>query len=146
MRRSPGRKCPGIAPLAASGDDTRVSPAARAAVAVAATGILSAAYQRAADAADRRRFPPPGRLVDVSSRRIHVLAKGEGTPAVVIVPALASNVLEWVRVQRAAATKTTVCVCDRAGVGFPVKSTCRSSGHYFSRQTRMPVGGVYRGE
>ena len=36
----------------------------------------------------------------------------------VIVPALASNVLEWVRVQRAAATKTTVCVCDRAGVGW----------------------------
>ena len=36
----------------------------------------------------------------------------------VIVPALASNVLEWVRVQRAAATTTMVCICDRAGVGW----------------------------
>lgn len=98
-----------------------MSPAVRAAIAVAAAGIVSAAYQQAADVADRRRFPPPGRLVDVGGRRMHILGKGEGTPAVVIVPALASNVLEWVRVQRAAATKTTVCVCDRAGVGFPVK-------------------------
>jgi hypothetical protein len=93
-------------------------------MAVAAAGIVSAAYQRAGDAADRRRFPPPGQLADIGGRRIHLLARGEGTPAVVIVPALASNVLEWVRVQRAAATTTTVCVCDRAGVGFPVKSTC----------------------
>ena len=95
-----------------------MSRAARAAIAVAAAGIASAAYQQAADAADRRRFPPPGRLADIGGRRIHLLARGEGTPAVVIVPALASNVLEWVRVQRAAATTTTVCVCDRAGVGW----------------------------
>ena len=95
-----------------------MSRAARAAMAVAAAGLVSAAYQQAADAADRRRFPPPGRLADVGGRRIHLLARGEGTPAVVIVPALASNVLEWVRVQRAAATKTTVCVYDRAGVGW----------------------------
>jgi hypothetical protein len=89
----------------------------RAAVAVSAAGIASSAYQRAGDAADRRRFQPPGRLADVGGRRIHLLARGEGTPAVVIVPALASNVLEWVRVQQAAATTTTVCVCDRAGWG-----------------------------
>jgi hypothetical protein len=71
-----------------------MSRAARAAMAVAATGLVSAAYQQAADAADRRRFPPPGRLADVGGRRIHLLARGEGTPAVVIVPVLASNVLE----------------------------------------------------
>ena len=118
MRKTRGRASLGIAPLAAIRDDTRVSRAARTAVAVAAAGIASAAYQQAADAADRRRFPPPGRLADVGGRRIHLLARGEGTPAVVIVPALASNVLEWVRVQRAAATTTTVCVCDRAGVGW----------------------------
>lgn len=93
-------------------------PAARAAIAIAAAGIASAAYQRTADAADRKRFPPPGRLVDVGGRRIHLLAMGEGAPAVVIVPALASNVLEWLRVQRATATKTTVVVADRAGIGW----------------------------
>jgi pimeloyl-ACP methyl ester carboxylesterase len=95
-----------------------VRPAARAAVAIAAAGIASAAYQQAADAADRRRFPPPGRLVDIGGRRMHLLAVGEGTPAVVIVPALGSNVLEWVRVLRAASAETTVCAYDRAGLGW----------------------------
>lgn len=49
---------------------------------------------------------------------MHILVRGEGSPAVVIVPALASNVLEWVRVQRATPTGTTVCVYDRAGIGW----------------------------
>jgi pimeloyl-ACP methyl ester carboxylesterase len=95
-----------------------VRPAARAAVAIAAAGMASAVYQRAAEAADRRRFPPPGRLVDIGGRRLHCLAMGEGTPAVVIVPALGSNVLEWVRVLRGASPETTVCAYDRAGLGW----------------------------
>lgn len=109
----PGRR--GIALAADTGDDAGVKPLARAAVAVAA-GIASAVYQQAANAAGRRRFPPPGQLADVGGRGIHVVAMGEGTPAVVIVPSLGGNALEWVRVQRAAATKTTVVV-DRAGNG-----------------------------
>jgi pimeloyl-ACP methyl ester carboxylesterase len=43
---------------------------------------------------------------------------GEGSPAVVIVPALGANVLEWVRVLRAASSWTTVCAYDRAGLGW----------------------------
>ena len=92
--------------------------ATRAASVIAAAGIASAAYQHAADAADRRRYPPPGRLVDVGGRCLHLLAMGEGTPVVVIVPALGSNVLEWVRVLRGASAETTVCAYDRAGLGW----------------------------
>lgn len=107
-----------MALLAASSHHSRVRPAARTALAVAAAGIACAAYQRIGDAADRRRHPPPGRLVDVGGRRMHILAEGDGSPAVVIVPALGSNVLEWVRVLRAASTETTVCAYDRAGLGW----------------------------
>lgn len=72
-----------------------------------------------ADAADRRRFPPPGRLVDIGERRLHFLPMGEGTPAVVIVPALGGTVLDWVRVLRAASSETfTICAYDRAGLGW----------------------------
>jgi pimeloyl-ACP methyl ester carboxylesterase len=95
-----------------------VRPVPRTALAVAAAGIACAAYQRIGDASDRRRHPPPGRLVDVGGRRLHILAAGDGTPAVVIVPPLGSNVLEWVRVLRAASTQTTVCAYDRAGLGW----------------------------
>ena len=36
---------------------------------------------------------------------------------------------------------------ERAGVGFPVKSMCRSPGHYFSRtETRMPEDAVLVGD
>lgn len=108
----------GVALPAASADDTCVGAATRAAVAIAAAAIASAAYQQAADAADRHRFPPPGRLVDIGGRRIHLLAMGEGTPTVVIIPALGSNVLEWVRVLRGALSETTVCAYDRAGLGW----------------------------
>jgi hypothetical protein len=101
----------------------------RAVMAVVAVGVASSIYQQIAEAADKRCFPPPGRIVNIGSRRMHILAMGSGSPAVVIVPALGANVLEWVRVLRAATAETTVCAYDRAGLGFPVKSTCRSPRH-----------------
>jgi pimeloyl-ACP methyl ester carboxylesterase len=81
-------------------------------------GALSAAYQLLADAHDRRRFPPPGRLVDISGRYLHLIEAGEGSPAVVIIPALGDNVLLWDRIQRALAADTKVCVYDRPGLGW----------------------------
>jgi pimeloyl-ACP methyl ester carboxylesterase len=101
-----------------SGDHSGVKFTLRAVMAVVAVGVASSIYQQIAEAADKRRFPPPGRTVDIGSRRMHVLAMGSGSPAVVIVPALGANVLEWVRVLRAAAACTTVCAYDRAGLGW----------------------------
>lgn len=98
-----------------------VKLAAGAALAIVTAGAASASYQEAAEAADRRRYPPPGRLVDIGDRRrMHAFAEGEGDPAIVIIPALADNVLGWVRTVRAAAPAagTTVCVYDRAGIGW----------------------------
>jgi pimeloyl-ACP methyl ester carboxylesterase len=91
----------------------------RAAIAAVAIGGASSVYQQVAEAADRRRFPAPGRLADIGDgRKMHVLVEGDGEPPVVIVPALGANVLEWVRVLRAASAETTVCAYDRAGLGF----------------------------
>lgn len=87
-------------------------------LAAAVVGIASFAYQAIAEARDRRRFPPPGRLVDIGGRRLHLVTAGEGTPAVVIIHAVGGNVLEWVRIQREAASQTLVCAYDRAGFGF----------------------------
>src|SRR5262249_26963381 len=92
--------------------------AARAAPPCALASAASAAYQIAAEAQDRRRFPPSGRLVDVGGRRVHVMEAGEGSPAVVIVPALGENVLGWVPILQELARLTRVCVYDRAGIGW----------------------------
>jgi pimeloyl-ACP methyl ester carboxylesterase len=96
----------------------RPRAAVAAAAAITAAVLASVAYQEAAAARDRRRFPPPGRLVDVSGRKLHMLEAGHGTPTVVIVPALGDNVLVWMRIQRALASEMRVCVYDRAGIGW----------------------------
>lgn len=93
-------------------------PATRAATAAAVAGAAGFTYQRIAEARDRRRFPPPGRLVDIGGRRLHLVEMGEGTPAVVIIPALAENVLQWLPVVRSVAAETRACVYDRAEVGW----------------------------
>jgi hypothetical protein len=80
-------------------------------------GLASAAYQTVGEARDRRRTPPPGRLVDVGGYRLHIMSAGQGTPAVVVIPALGDVGSEWLDVQRAVAQETEVCLYDRAGLG-----------------------------
>jgi hypothetical protein len=93
-----------------------------------AAALASSVYQEAAAALDRRRFGPLGRLVSVNGRMVHLLEAGKG-PTVVIVPALGSGVLSWEGFQRNLTAEMRVVVYDRAGIGFPVKSTCRGPGH-----------------
>jgi hypothetical protein len=95
----------------------------------AVIGLGGATYQVVSEARDRRRYPPPGRLVDVGGHRMHVRCAGAGSPAVVIIPALGAYSAAWLEVQDDLAHHTAVCVYDRPGLGFPVKSTCRSPGH-----------------
>jgi pimeloyl-ACP methyl ester carboxylesterase len=85
---------------------------------LAAAGVASAAFQEAAAARDRRRFPPPGRLIDIGGRRLHILDAGQGAPAVVVVPALADGVVTWIAVQRALAPELRMVLYDRSGVGW----------------------------
>lgn len=88
------------------------------AAAAAALGLANAAYQAAGEAEDRRKLPPPGRLVDVGGCPLHIMCAGQGGPAVVIIPALGASSEAWADVQRAVAQETTVCSYDRAGLGW----------------------------
>jgi pimeloyl-ACP methyl ester carboxylesterase len=86
--------------------------------ALIATGATSAAYQVYGSWRDQRRFPPPGRLVEISGRRMHLWTVGDGVPTVVVVPALGSPGLEWARIQQTLALDTAVLLYDRAGLGW----------------------------
>lgn len=81
-----------------------------------ATALL---YQALASWRDRRRFPPPGRLVDIGGRRLHLVDQGQGTrPAVVILAGSSNPVVVWAEAQHAIATFARVVAYDRAGYGW----------------------------
>jgi pimeloyl-ACP methyl ester carboxylesterase len=92
--------------------------AARIAIATAVLGAASTIYQQIADREDRRRFPPPGHLVDIGGRRLHALEAGDQSPAIVIIPAVGGGVLEWLPTVRKLAALTRVYVYDRAEIGW----------------------------
>jgi pimeloyl-ACP methyl ester carboxylesterase len=83
-----------------------------------AAGLASAVYQVLGEARDRRRFPPPGELVDIDGRRLHLWRAGGGNPAVVIATSLGEPGYGWVEIQRRLARHTTVVLYDRAGLGW----------------------------
>ena len=82
---------------------------------LAAAGAI---YQTVASAQDARRYPPPGRLVDVGGHRLHVNCAGSGSPTVILEAALGSGSPTWAWVQPEVARVTRVCAYDRAGEGW----------------------------
>jgi pimeloyl-ACP methyl ester carboxylesterase len=73
-------------------------------------------YERARESADRRRYPPPGKLVDVDGRRMHILCEGDAAgPTVVIEQGIGSPSIVWRSVQASIAKFARVCTYDRPG-------------------------------
>ena len=75
-------------------------------------------YQMGAAVRDRRRYRPPGRLVDVGGMRLHLREMGEGHPAVLLDSALGGSSMSWYRIQPELARFPRACTYDRAGFGW----------------------------
>jgi len=72
--------------------------------------------ERMCEARDRHRYPPPGRIVDIGGRRIHLHCQGDAPgPTVVIEQGVASPTIVWRPVEAAIAKFARVCTYDRAG-------------------------------
>lgn len=64
-----------------------------------------------------RDFPPPGTLVDIGGRRIHLDCRGSGTPVVVLVSGLdTGGAMAWSAVHDSLAATTRTCAYSRAGI------------------------------
>lgn len=61
---------------------------------------------------------PPGRLVDIGGRRMHLYCIGRGAPTIVIDTGLGGTSLEWEAVMHRLGGPSRVCVYDRAGYGW----------------------------
>lgn len=79
---------------------------------------FGAVYQAVGTARDRHRFPPPGRLVRVNNRLMHVNVTGESTPTVVFESGMGASCLSWTHVQPAVAEFSRAVSYDRAGHGW----------------------------
>src|ERR1700675_964882 len=64
------------------------------------------------------RYPPPGRMLDVGGRRLHVYETGQGSPTVLLEAGIAATSLSWRRVQTEIAKFARVASYDRAGLGW----------------------------
>jgi len=89
-------------------------------------GILSAgavAMHAALTRNEKRRLKPPGRVIEVQGRMMHLLSSGTGGPTVVLETGASGYFGAWEWVQQQVAKHTRVVSYDRAGLGFSQSAT-----------------------
>jgi pimeloyl-ACP methyl ester carboxylesterase len=84
------------------------------ALAAVAAGAL---YQAVGAAVDRRKFPPPGRMVDIGGRRLHLVESGSGSP-VIFESGISATCLNWTAARNQVQQFARACAYDRAGLGW----------------------------
>lgn len=75
-------------------------------------------YEASASQGDEQRYTPPGRLVEVGGRSLHIYCTGQGGPTVVLEAGLGEQSMTWASVQPVVARSTRVCSYDRSGYGW----------------------------
>lgn len=80
--------------------------------------VLGIFYQALGTRRDARLHPPPGRMVDLGTHRMHVLEEGSGGPTVLLEAGLMSTVLSWTELQSKLSHSYRVVSYDRAGLGW----------------------------
>ena len=63
-------------------------------------------------------YPPPGQMIDIGGRKLHLYCAGKGSPSVVLVAGGGAFSIDWALVQPEIAEHTRVCSYDRAGLGW----------------------------
>lgn len=78
-------------------------------------------FEKSAEQRDRKRCPPPGKLVDLSGHKLHIISLGEsrlGQPTVVLESGDGLWSTCWRPVQQEMAKFSRVCAYDRPGFGW----------------------------
>lgn len=87
-------------------------------VVVLLSALIGAFYQTLGTRKDGKVYPPPGRLVDLGSHRLHLLESGHGGPTILLEAGLMSTVLSWSELQQKLSRSFRVVSYDRAGLGW----------------------------
>jgi pimeloyl-ACP methyl ester carboxylesterase len=96
---------------------------------VATTVAVGTAYEFIGRYQSARRFPPPGKLIDIGGRRIQLDCRGTGSPTVVFESGLDTyGSLSWSNVQGSVAKVTRACSYSRAGIMWSDQRTDAPNG------------------
>src|SRR3712207_4815815 len=109
-------------------------------VALLALAVIGAVYQTISTEIDRRTYPPPGQLVEVGGRRLHLRCVGQGTPTVILEAANGGMSAHWVRVQREVARAARVCAYDRGGLGWSERGPTPRDARQISSELHTLLG------
>jgi pimeloyl-ACP methyl ester carboxylesterase len=85
---------------------------------IAALVAAGAIYQARSVEREATQFPPPGLLVDIGGRKLHIVCIGAGAPAVVFEASGFGNSLSFSAAREEIAAHTRVCSYDRMGTGW----------------------------
>ncbi|MBZ8179520.1 alpha/beta hydrolase [Oscillatoria salina] len=77
---------------------------------------ITTSYHFIASILERRKFQPPGKLIDIGGYKLHLYSKGTGKPTVIIDHSLGG--IDGYFLIDELAEITQVCICDRAGYGW----------------------------
>lgn len=96
-------------------------------VCIVATALVAGfLYQWIGARRDRKRYTSLGRWIDIArGRRLYVVEKGSGAPAVLFEAGIAATNLNWHHIQEHVARFTSTASYDRSGLGW--SSPCRTA-------------------
>jgi len=66
----------------------------------------------------QQKYPPPGKLIDIGGRKLHLYCEGKGSPTVILMAGGGAFSIDWALVQPKVAKDTRVCSYDRAGLAW----------------------------
>ncbi len=82
---------------------------------------------------DKVSFEPPGRLVEVNGRNMHINCVGNKSPTIILDSGTGGFSLEWKDIQHSLSQYVRVCAYDRAGYGWsdmgPLPRTTKRIAH-----------------
>src|SRR5216684_8347678 len=85
---------------------------------LAAILVLLIIAQASGQGSAAQEYPPPGRLVDIGGRKLHLYCTGTGSPTVILMAGGGAFSIDWALVQPKVAQSIRVCSYDRAGLAW----------------------------
>jgi pimeloyl-ACP methyl ester carboxylesterase len=86
--------------------------------------VAGLAYQTVSETEDLDNHHPPGQLVDIGGRRLHLLCRGPASgPSVIIEAGNGDDTYQWADVLRRVSVFARICAYDRAGIGWSDPAT-----------------------